>query len=205
MSLPELPLAFPALDRLLPGARLAEIDRLDLAAPPAEVWRRPPWRPGALAAGAGAFAIRTWSRHDLTLRIDDLVSTAQRPGFQVLIDEEPFQFAVGAIGRSGSRRFLRSRGFARRIRRIHRAGLRQGGLGNRADPGRRRLHLRLEVRVDATDEESWRKFRRYFRFVGIGSHFIRRWILAALARELGTLPSPGDDSSSKARARTAAA
>lgn len=51
--------------------------------------------------------------------------------------------------------------------------------------------VELEVRVDATDDESWRRFRRYFRVIGPGSHVIRRSLLATLARQLGGAVGPG--------------
>jgi hypothetical protein len=60
--------------------------------------------------------------------------------------------------------------------------------------------VEFELRVDATDDDSWRKFRRYFRLIGPGSHFIRRTLLASLTSELGTpeaeenaRPLAGDD------------
>jgi hypothetical protein len=40
----------------------------------------------------------------------------------------------------------------------------------------------LEVRVSATDEDSWKRFRRYFRVIGPWSRLIRRFALRALAR-----------------------
>ena len=60
--------------------------------------------------------------------------------------------------------------------------------------------VEFELRVVATDEDAWKKFTRYFRLIGPGSHFIRRVLLAQLERQLGTPdgaqnePSlPGDD------------
>ncbi|HXU80668.1 MAG TPA: hypothetical protein VN914_04685 [Polyangia bacterium] len=56
------------------------------------------------------------------------------------------------------------------------------------------------MRVDATDDASWKRFRRYFRFIGPASRFIRRSALHSFARELGTpegeereRPLPGDE------------
>ena len=58
--------------------------------------------------------------------------------------------------------------------------------------GERATHLELEVRVSATDDAAWRRFRRYFRLIGPASRFIRRSLLRALARELGR-PEPDED------------
>ncbi len=56
------------------------------------------------------------------------------------------------------------------------------------------------LRVDATDDEAWDKFRRYLRVIGPASHLVRRTLLATLARKLGTptaveneRPLPGDE------------
>src|SRR6185369_9156458 len=51
--------------------------------------------------------------------------------------------------------------------------------------GERDTRVEIEVRVDATDEASWRAFRAYFRLIGPGSRFIRHAALSALARRLG--------------------
>jgi len=66
--------------------------------------------------------------------------------------------------------------------------------------GDRDSRIEIEVRVDATDDASWRKFRRYFRVIGIGSRFIRHTLLGSLAKELGSpeaaeseRPLDGDD------------
>jgi hypothetical protein len=52
-------------------------------------------------------------------------------------------------------------------------------------------HLELELRVQATDEMSWRRFRRYFLVIGPASRFIRRSLLRVLRRELRSTDVPG--------------
>src|SRR4029079_6503179 len=44
--------------------------------------------------------------------------------------------------------------------------------------------IELELRVDATDEAAWRKFRAYFLLIGPASRFIRRSGLAAIAHDI---------------------
>ena len=62
----------------------------------------------------------------------------------------------------------------------------------RCEPrGAQITHIVLELRVSATDEESWLRFRRYFAIVGPFSHFIRRQVLAMLANELGGVNTEG--------------
>jgi hypothetical protein len=185
-----------ALDTLIPQPRLAEIDRIELAVAPEVVWQRV--RHGALGDSAITrvlFAIRTAvgrRRRDArtagVLRVDGLTSSPERPGFQVLADDPPREVAVGAIGQvwrldipfvhvpdAGSYAAFAAPGFVKVAWAMR--------VSKRAGTG---AHLEIEVRVDATDESAWRRFRRYFRFIGPASRFIRRSMLRGLAREFGT-------------------
>ena len=95
-----------ALDSVIATPRLVEIDRVDLSAPPEQVWQRV--RHAALAHSPVAralFALRTLvDRSDPTARppggvhLDDLTSSPQRPGFQILVDDPPREVVAGAIG-----------------------------------------------------------------------------------------------------------
>lgn len=191
-----------ALDRLIPNPRLVDIDRVDLAAPAAQVWQRV--RHAALAHSPvtrALFALRTLvDRGGETapapagVRLDDMRSSIERPGFQILVDDPPREVAAGAIGQVWRLRIpfvhvddaAAFRGFATpRYVKV--------AWAVRVSPlGPARSHLEIEVRVTATDEAAWRKFRRYFRLIGPASRFIRRSLLGALAREFGR-PSRGAD------------
>ncbi|HET9253364.1 MAG TPA: hypothetical protein VFP58_14715, partial [Candidatus Eisenbacteria bacterium] len=202
------------LDRLIPHPRLVEIDRVDLAASPETTWDRV--RHGSFASSRIAktlFAIRTLPDRlrgvrdgdahprEVTLRIDDLESTPEHPGFQVLLETPGHEVAVGAIGKVWMSRipFLHMAD-AQEYAAFDLTGYVKVAWCFRVAPHHGGSHLEMEVRVDATDEESWRKFRRYFRVIGPASRFIRRSGLAALANELGrpapmenSEPLPGDD------------
>lgn len=189
-----------ALDRLIPAPRLVEIDRVDLDASPAEVWQRV--RHGDLAPSRwirALFAIRTRGRAN-ALRIDDLVSTPEKPGFQVLADEPPRELAVGAIGKvwKPDIPFVHVNDSAE-FAAFERNGFVKVAWAIRLTPHDVGTHLELEVRVDATDDASWHTFRCYFLVIGIGSRFIRRLLLHEIARDLGTLhvdedrALPGDE------------
>ncbi len=184
------------LDRLVPLPRMVEIDHVDLAASPESVWKRV--RHADLARSpltAALFATRTLaSRLDgarpepVVGHLDDLVSSAERPGFQILIDDPPREVAVGAIGKVWQLDipFLHVPG-ADAFEAFAEPGWIRVAWAIRVLPsGERDARVELEVRVDAVDEASWQKFRRYFRLIGPGSHFIRRSLLASLARDLGT-------------------
>jgi Polyketide cyclase / dehydrase and lipid transport len=199
-----------ALERVLPSARLIEQNLVDLAVPPEQAWALIRHRDFARMWIARAlFAIRSvpsrltgGEPEPAGLRIDNLTSTPEHPGFQVLVDHPPREFVVGAIGKvwRANIPFVHvptADAFAA----FDEPGYIKVAWAMQFSPLRERTtRLVLEVRVDATDETSWRKFRQYFRFIGPASRFIRRALLASLAREHGTLESniedralPGDE------------
>jgi hypothetical protein len=184
-----------ALDRLIPQPRLAEVTHVDLAAPPTQVWARV--RHAALGhtpATRALFALRTLidrgrntARAPAAVAIDDMRSSADRPGFQVLVDDAPREVAVGAIGQVWRLRipFVHVDG-AEAFRRFSMPSYVKVAWAIRLIPlDDASTRLELEVRVAATDDAAWRKFNRYFRFIGPASRFIRRSLLRALAREFG--------------------
>jgi hypothetical protein len=184
-----------SLNRLIPAPGLTEIDRVDVGAGVELAWRAA--RGVDLAASPLAralFNIRTlpdWLRGrpaDVRMRFDDLTSTPDRPGFQILADDPPYEIAVGAIGKV----------WQASIPFVHVADA--AGFATFADPGYVKVAwavrvipnadqtcgVELELRVAATDEASWRSFRRYFRMIGPVSRFLRRVLLAQIERALGT-------------------
>ncbi len=198
------------LDRVAPAPALVEIDEVDLAAPPPAVWehlRHQDLKDSPLVRAL--FAVRTLPErlagHKVgaaSLRLDDLGSTASHPGFQILAEDPGREVVVGAIGKvwhleipfvhvpnADAFRAFAEPGFVKVA-----WALRVAPLG---DSGTR---VTVEVRVDATDADSWTKFRRYFTLIGPGSHFIRSSLLAALSRHFGvpgsleeTRKLPGDE------------
>ena len=198
-----------ALDRVIPAPALIEIDEIDLAVPPERAWEILRHLDlGSSPLVHALFALRSLpsllgrrSASELTLRIDDLRSTEASPGFQILVDEPSREVVVGAIGKV----------WHLDIPFVHVAdaatfsdfsapGFVKVAWAIRVSPrGERDTHVELEVRVDATDRDSWTKFRRYFALIGPGSRFIRRSLLSSLARTYGTpesqeeqRPLPGD-------------
>jgi hypothetical protein len=183
-----------ALDRLLPSPRLVEARHADVAAEPARAWEAV--RHGDLAdapAVRALFSLRTLLERRsggappaLALRIDDMRSTPEAPGFQPLAETPGAEVAVGAIGKVWRLRIpfvhvadadayarFDARGFVKVAWAIRVSP--RGGGGSRVE---------VEVRVTATDEASWRKFRWYFAVVGPFSRFIRRALLSGLRRRL---------------------
>jgi hypothetical protein len=186
-----------ALDQLVPTPDMVEIDHVELAAQPAEVWERV--RHVDLAGSPlirSLFAVRTLpsrlhghgqpaAQH---LRLDDFVSSPDHPGFQILVDDPPRAIAVGAIGKvwhldipfvhvenADAFAAFAERDFVKvawSVRVLHES--------------EQITCVEVELRVGATDQEALEKFRRYFRVIGPASRFIRHVLLAQLVRELGT-------------------
>jgi len=184
-----------ALDRLIQAPQLLEIDHVDVAEAPARVWELV--RHADLARSPlihALFAVRTLPDRlngkpavPFSIRVDDLVSTPERPGFQILVDDPPREVAVGAIGKvwKGEIPFIHVTN-AEAFAKFETPGYARVAWALRVIPrGDRDSRIEIEVRVDATDDPSWRKFRRYFRLIGIGSRFIRHSLLGSLAKELG--------------------
>jgi hypothetical protein len=182
------------LESLLPFPRKVEANRIDLGAPPAVVWKH--IRHGDLGESPFAralFAVRTLpsrlggaSVAPVRLRIDDLQSTFAHPGFQILGDV-PYELTVGAIGKV----------WQLHIPFVHVDG--PDAYASFAEPGWIKVawtirleplgaastRLTFDLRVDATDEDSWTRFKRYWLVIGPGSHFVRHALLAGLRRRFG--------------------
>lgn len=185
------------LDRLIPEPQLRETQRVHVPAPADAVWERV--RHGALAQAwpiRVLFGVRSLLMRDAgaspTIRIDELRSSPASPGFQILAEDPPREFAVGAIGkvwrlripfvhvaRAGDYAAFHEPGFVKVAWAVRVARSRFVGASD----------VEFEVRVFATDEASRRRFRWYFLFIGPFSRYIRRSLLRAIAR--GMRPAAG--------------
>jgi hypothetical protein len=184
-----------ALQRLIPDAQLVEVDRIDVAAPASRVWNEVRHANLATALSIRAlFRLRLLAsaearRGAATFQIDDLRSSPERPGFQVLAEEAPTEVAVGAIGKVWKLdipfvHVADGTAFAE----FSDPGFIKVAWAIRVLPlGPERSHVEFEVRVAATDTASWHKFRRYFRLIGPFSRYIRHTLLRGLARTADTL------------------
>jgi hypothetical protein len=194
------------LDRLIPAPGLMEIDEIELALPLERAWdvvRHIDLGRSRLIRAL--FDVRTLPGR-LTgekdsaapsLRLDAMTSSESEPGFQILAVEPPLEVAVGAIGKVWQLdipfvHVPTADGFAA----FSEPGYVRVAWALRLSPlDERHTSVSVELRVDATDEESWKKFREYFRLIGPASRFIRRSLLAGLAREYADTDSKADDRS----------
>ena len=196
-----------ALDQLVPAPRLVEVDCVDVAAAPAAAWERV--RRGDLGGSRlvrALFGLRALPARlrgepaaEPAVRLDDLVSTPDRPGFRILAEVPPHEVAVGAVGRVWERviPFVDLSG-ADAFAAFAEPGYVKVAWAIRVDPlGPTGSRIAFEVRVGATDEGAWRRFRRYFRVIGPGSRLIRRSALSGLARDLGALGADEDRKSTR--------
>ena len=183
------------LDRLIPKPAMAEIDTAELAVDGNRAWKAV--RALDLAQSTFVrtlFAVRTipdrlkGRQAQLRLRLDDLVSTPDKPGFQVLAEDAPHEIAVGAIGKVWRPviPFVHVPDAAAFAAFSQEGYIKVAWALRVLAEGERTSRVEFELRVVATDDDAWKKFTRYFRLIGPGSHFIRRVLLAQLERDLGT-------------------
>jgi hypothetical protein len=183
------------LDRFIPTPRMIEVDHVDLALSPDRAWQIV--RHGNLAGSPlvrALFALRALparvtgsDREELVLRLDDLESTPERPGFQILADDSPHAVVVGAIGKVWKLDIPFRHVAPDEYASVKEPDWVKVAWALHVSPlGENDSRVTFEVRVDATSDVAWRRFQRYFRVIGPGSHFIRHSLLAALGREHGT-------------------
>jgi hypothetical protein len=189
------------LSAFVPHPRLSQADRIRVRAAPAQAWKIvrgldineifiarllfslrtiPELLNRALSKnskGAGARA-----------RIDDF--TGKGKGFQILSEAPGQEIIVGAIGKfwKGKIDFIEPAATAF-------ASFKEAGYGKvawslRVDPDSHGgSWISWELKVDATDDASWKAFSAYWRLIGPFSHFLRRLALRNFLRKLGGAPS----------------
>lgn len=197
------------LDSLVPNPALVEIDDAELAVDAPRAWRAV--RDLDLAQSPlvrTLFALRTLpdrlkgNEAQLRLRLEDLVSTPDTPGFQILVEDAPHEIAAGAIGKVWRPviPFVHVPDAAAFAAFSKEGYIKVAWALRVIAEGEQASRVEFELRVVGTTDDAWKRFTRYFRLIGPGSHFIRRVLLAQLERELGTSeavqnerPLPGDD------------
>ena len=139
--------------------------------------------PGRLASAAARRHGETVVPEPPTFRVRDLpargwIPLGERPGTELVYGAvgQPWKGTGGSPPEPGNRRDLRG---------LRRAGVRQAGGEHRGHPVRRRgCVLTLESRVVMTDEDSRRRFRRYWQAAGPFIRLMRPTAMRALERQL---------------------
>jgi hypothetical protein len=202
------------LDHFLPAPRHAELDHVDVAVPVSAAYRaareldlgRSPVVRALFWARTVPERLGGREAEPLDLRLDAI--TGHSEGFR-LLEELPGQsFTVGAIGRFWKPDIEWGEVAPDRFAAFAEPGWGKIAWQLRVEPrGEAASRITVELRIGATDDESWTRFRRYYALIGPFSHLIRRHMLAMLQRELGlpevaeqTRPLPGDELIPEARA-----
>jgi hypothetical protein len=180
-------------DTLIPVPRRRELDHVDLAAPPLEVWDalrygRIAW-PLLVRALQRARARSAGERpqREPPLALGELRSTPEHPGLHLLAEEPGRELTLGALAATrlvtfellpvaDLETFARSRepGLVRLVWSLQLSPI--GSMSSR---------LRVELRIDATDSLTWRRFRRAYWVTGPLLRLMRRQVLASLADRFG--------------------
>lgn len=205
------------LASLVPEPDLVEIDHMDVASTPQRTWElarhtnlaRTPLMRALFFVRTLPSRIRGRETETATMTIDDIVAS-DRPGFR-LLSESDREVVVGAIGKVWELDipFVDVRD-AETFADFDQPGYAKVAWALRVKPrGDDNARVEFELRVSTTDDASRDRFRRYFRIIGPGSHFIRRQVLGSLAQELGTPESvanerslPGDELLADARVQS---
>lgn len=193
------------LDFVVPTPRELETDSVDLAVPPERAWeivRHADF--GRLGLVRALFDLRTLPSRlsgnepeEVHLGIDQLGSSKERPGFQILREDPPRELVVGAIGKVWKLEipFVHVAS-AEEYAAFSEPGYVKVAWALRVRPlGERDSRVTMELRVDATDEQAWSAFTRYFMLIGPASKLIRKMLFASLAREHGSPTSLEDERS----------
>lgn len=199
------------LDHFLPSPLLTQVDRIRVRASPDRAW--PVVRnfdANDLAAARTLFALRTLPERVLdafkgrarpvpaAARIDNFTGAGK--GFLVLGESPGREVVVGAIGKFWKANIEFLERPAAEFEAFRTKGYGKLAWSLRVDPDSQGgSWITWELRVTATDEISWRAFRRYWLLIGLFSHFLRRQMLAHFRDTLGGSPSeealrlPGDN------------
>lgn len=180
-----------ALDEFIPNPCLHEFHHVTVDAPCERAWAAARnFDMASLPIVRLLFALRTLpqrlrnaTRESDRLRIKDITSSGT--GFGILSERPGTSVTVGAIGKVWRPNIEFVNVPANGYRTFGEPGWVKVAWELRCQPdGDTKTLVVFELRVTATDERSWRRFERYFFFIGPFSRFIRRSALADLKRRI---------------------
>jgi hypothetical protein len=182
------------LNTLIPVPRRREVDHVDLAAPPLEVWDALhagrmdwPFLVQALRRARARSLNGERARREPSLALGQLRSTPEQPGLHRLAEEPGRAITLGALAAMRLFTFellpvpdletfagAKGPGVVRFVWSIQLSPI--GSASSR---------LRVELRIDAADALTWRRFRRTYLLLGPLMRLVRRRVLASLAGRFG--------------------
>ncbi len=184
------------LQQYMPEYKMKQVDRIRVKAAPNEAWR---------VVRALDTQSSPLSKFLFTLRstpekffkkepratgssIDDF--TGPGKGFQILEEDPGREIVIGSVGKFWKPTIEWAAIDSKTFTAFSNPEFAKLAWNLRIDPD---LHggswITWELRVESTDEETWRIFKRYWFFIGKFSHWLRRSAMRAFRRQLGGSPS----------------
>ena len=181
-----------AIQRFLRQPRHIELHRIFVAASPENAWNRArhfdmsevPWV-------RFLFQVRTLSAKFSGEKIDfknegigiDQIER-ENNGFKILFEDPGKEVVVGSIGQYWHLKMV----FAE-FDHISFADFKDPGWGKIAwaitvEPYKKGSTISFELRISATDEDSWKSFKNYYHLIGLGSKLIRKSLMDHLEIDL---------------------
>jgi hypothetical protein len=198
-----------AIQRFLSHPRHVEHHRIFVAANPTEAWKRVrhfnmaevPWvrflfQTRTIAAKLSGEKIDFKNEG---IGLDQIEN--ENKGFKILYENEGSEVVVGSIGQFWHLKMIFGEFDASNFSEFKEPGWGKIAWAIRVEPFEQGSTISFELRMSATDEDSWRNFRRYYGLIGIASKTIRKSLMGQLENELGklklqdpnTLTLPGDN------------
>lgn len=192
------------IQRHLPKPRELELHRITVAAPPEVAWKAARHFDGAsipwvrllfdLRTLPGRLLGRPSVEEDRRIGVDQIADSGR--SFAILEEQPGREVVVGAVGQFWHLEIPFHEPIPRDFAAFDAPGWGKIAWAIRVEPFGAGSQIVFELRITATDEDSWRRFARYFRFIGPLSHLIRSSFMARLESQLGALATAADDARS---------
>ena len=190
-----------AIQQQLPNARHIEQMRIFVQASPSESWKiARHFDLSSIHWIRFLFYLRTITEKlnrskqdqiDNRLGVDQIVQNGQ--GFMLLQEEDGKEVVIGAIGKFWRLRIPFANISPSQFQKYHEPGWGKIAWSISVEPFLSGSTISIELRTDATDEESWIKFKRYYRLIGPFSRLIRKASLSTFSAQLHKLHRPSDE------------
>jgi hypothetical protein len=186
------------IDQVIPSPKVREIHGTNVAAPLAEVW--PVVRHSTIDCGPIAKALVAF--HQLrppgsaVIDVDRLVSTPAKPGFRVMVERPEREFVVAAIGalEGGRVRFAHASTLEEYRSSATPGQIRLAWAGRVVPIDRENTRIEIELRGDATDEETASTLARWHRLLGFAELAVRKHVMRGLVQRFGVAQPISDRS-----------
>lgn len=191
-----------AIQKFLPNPRHTEIHRIFVNAKPDAAWRAARhFDMSDILWIRLLFDIRTMpdaiaepsrSRSKRGLGVDDI--TKSDTGFIILEEIPGREVVIGSVGKFWQLKIPFEKLTPDEYYSFEEPGFGKIAWGIAVEPFLHGSTIAIELRTSATDDASWKKLRRYYGVIGIGSKLIRASVVANLESKLGKMKLPEDES-----------